>query len=649
MQSILHTLLEDDSSDSWIDLESHLFRFKCDSNGDHMKIEFNMSLLCSPNIDFCLLFDEQFMNKLNKKYDTYDLFISSWTTCNVYDGSTNTIKINRMVNQYYKIKKEIDYYKIELRLNGENMHTDHQKLRLLNLHLEKCTDRQRTVVRVESPDLWVRRSVYDSFRKYDALKFKCESLKIINKKTHHILKISSGCELGYLDKSVLYKAIIEELSGKNEIHQFFINQLNQKISKLKVSSIQMTHFCGFNFEHLNYMKSVFIDDLCLNSPEEWTFFQRYIAFANKLKISTFKNEEGNQSLQLFDVVSKSSLRKFHFEKMTHCVSCDEVVKLKNMKHLVSLKLLGDQSSMRDCLFQLILNNQRLQVFKSDYVVEEKTIQSIHKLVSNKTNNSMCNLSIVFESSCQSKKIVDMLHYYCNLTNLNIGFFFKSETSFLYGMLMSNNRKKLTHIHCRDMEEYDQGLEYISDFNSFECIRASKSAIEEHEQNKKSTYPNYSMCDSIHKFDKGQTIAHLFAKRNNACYMNHSLLKQLEHTPCVKKQWLPSTHLSLHGNPIVKQMFKEKNECSGLGELHGDVLCNVFEYASGSIWEESLLYNFPRVNKNFYQSATFYKNRLINEIEKNNGIQLTQGNNKLKRTRGDEENIENENHKKRKVF
>lgn len=654
MKSILFALLDNPSSNHRIDIKSDFFHLKCDTKGDGIKI--NLIMTQKFSIDLCNIFDEKLLSLLEEDYSFFEICIETTDSCKIYHQALDCFKINNNFDQCYTIKKnEYDQWKIKLCMHSENKNMDDPKIKLLDFHLKKCVDQSKTNLTVESYDLWIKKLVYDSFIKYKAHKFKCQLLRIYYLKTHYELSILSITDVSFLNENVIHHVHIKDLSENVIEHAIFLRHLNHKIQRLKVSKLKINELHEFDFQHLHYLKSVSIESLRLNDRTKYMFLQKYVAFANKLKISMFQNHDIKESSRLIDIVSKSSLRKFHIENMCNRVPYDDFKKLKQMNHLTSLKLLGSKSDISEYLIELLLDSPRLKVFESDYVISKRVLEKIKSHIVQDKNKSLCKLKISFNSNVEKEKIIEVINHFSNLSNLKIepG---RQDTMFLYGLILSGKKNKLSKIECKKESGVDLILTCISIFNKFKGFMKNESdSVEQYDKNRRIQHPHSSIYDLIDKFDSGETIAHYFAKLNNNNYMNDERLKQLENVPCVKRSWLPSTYLSFHGNPIVKEMFKEKKQSTGLGEIHSDILCNIFEFVAGSIWEESLLYNLPRVNKNFRLTATCYRNRLINQIEKINGIKIIGednetsniNHNKLKRTRCyHQEN--NENQKKRKV-
>jgi hypothetical protein len=170
-------------------------------------------------------------------------------------------------------------------------------------------------------------------------------------------------------------------------------------------------------------------------------------------------------------------------------------------------------------------------------------------------------------------------------------------------------------------EEDVALSKMSNLNNFKLFMSSRGDINEFLQALNHKHGIQDMRYHANKYYKSGTIAHQFAKMNNAEFLNHPHLKHLQHVPDLKKQWLPTTYLSLHGNPIVKEMFKTKNKKTGLGDLDHYLLLKVFEFIGDSLWEETLMSVIPRVNKHFCTSVRYYRHKMGNIVRVHNGMPL----------------------------
>lgn len=654
MEHILCSLLSEQTKTQSLKFDSDLYSVRYKKSESHVDIcfqQFNESF-----IDFCYVFDKKTIDLIVSRFSSFRIDI---TNDHFHNFDQRVRRTQSM--RHYSIKKKNDEISINISISNENKGTRDAYIDLLKLHLGECFDCSMTTVKIQSQDLWIQKKVYDLFIEHNVAVFICGTLTITNEKTHHYLDVTGSSNLDYLDRSLVYRVFINKLKLSSDIEAMFMNYLVLKLQRLKISKIHMREIMGidFNLDHPEYLKTVCIGNLCLDNCMKRCLFKKWIMFADKLKVKSFDNFKREKSHIMFNIMSKSILRKIHIESIKYNdIQSNDFKKLKQMKHLVSLKLMGQSLHMDNELIDLLITTDQLQVFCSNYIIPNARCESISKRIQETENRSMYKLSVCFENEYEKKCIRDIVCHYSDLTNLEIHFKSQSDARFLYGIIMSKQRNKLSQFSCCDVDGEDNVLHEISKFNSFKSIVQNWETMKHYKQIAKEDCSITPIGDFSDKYENGRTIAHLLSKIDVCSYMGNSQLKQLEDIPCMQRQWLPSTYLSLNGNPVVKRMFSEKNKDVGLGNLNIDILCVVFEYISGSIWEETLLHNLPRVNRNFYQSAQCFRYRMINNVRRLHGLETIEikqvdknmSSNKLKRCKyDDQEDVENSNQKKRKVF
>lgn len=603
MQQMYNSLLNSINQKSQtVKISSIDYKLKCHFRLNYASVEISVNQLIET--DLAPIFDDRLIQTMVSMYDDFYIDIKYQSEIDIGEKTdTSRYMIHRIHNSCY----------IDIEVSGENKWVEHPFLMLLSYHVNKCFSTYSTYVALNSNDLWVRKNVYDLYMSTNMVRFKCQSITMEKENNRHILSILDGSNISYINKDIDYLVYYEEPKSDNDDR--YIHAM-QQIVNLKMNELHSTRLVKDVIAYPEHLRKMKIHEFHRDDFEADTF-KRNIMFTDKLIISSFVgNFDQRAVFDIFRAISGSHMRKLSIQDVEHIQpSFADFNGLKDMANLVHLKIEGDPSQMNDGLFGVLLESKALQVFKSNYSLPQDKHQSPFF---QQKQNSMFHLKVKI-NGYQPEYVEQFMSKFPQLTNFYINMHqSRSVPHYLYNVLVSTEHNKISQMRYFKADGTEKTILSISNLFNFDSHVRHSDTIQDNELRFNNSR-NDSIYDLLKRYNKGRTLAHYFARHNNSDYMNDEKMRQLEGVEEISNRWLPSTYLSLHGNPIVQTMFNQINPNSGLGDLDIYILGNIFSFVSTSIWDETMLCNITRVNKNFQNAAIQYRNTLICQTYLRNGI------------------------------
>lgn len=507
-------------------------------------------------------------------------------------------------------------------------YNDQDMLDLLDLHLSTMlSEMDKSFVSCECDDPQTIKSIFDMFVKYKINCFKFRDNEVTRKCSHYHLKIGEKGDLNFIDHSLLYNVVYCIPKEKKRD-----DQITQLIGKLKLIGINASRTSNLNIETSPSLKAVTLSMVGLESIESCTHLSNMIMFADSLVLKPFEMDTLGSILKysemkkttfyrFFQTIFNSSIRHLEIDFSSNVDLGHDtpftlflVKGLTSMTKLRSLKIKGADKTKADLTGLITRDNSRIQVFESEFQMNREQIQRMSHYFKTHENHSIYSLSLsIFDDSYKNRDITQVIKSCPNLTLLKLIVGKETSTRSLDPYVFDKTSNKLSQIMYKpDFQGQDQTFWRISQLNNFKRY----FLVEPEKEKVVSSLKYYKNI-----FYKSGTIAHYYAKKNRVDLCDDEHLKHLEQVQDLKRNWLPSTYLSLHGNPKVKTMFAVVRKDQHFVALDHRALIRMFEFIGDSIWDENIFCSINRVNAQFYKSALIYRKIIENKIREKNKMEL----------------------------
>lgn len=627
--NFIKKLLSNKKGSSKRSFSNDIYSYNIDRTIEKNKLNIYIHLKKPICVDFFEYFSNDVMETIRQNCDHFILSI-------VIDNS-QVLEYNVNFNK----NEDTEFNDIKVWHDEENKNEQYFAFRLIEMHLKNVFKDIDINLQCDSKQMWVIRLLYKMFLDYKLLEFSIKDRKIAieNMQSFHKITMQGSGNLNFIDRNLKYEVCFKYTTHlKNSIDRYF----KHIIRDLHIIRLKLININEVKLNHAHLLKELVIQKINSEDADKDTFndLTRFVdtLIIKKLKIKDhqkFQKSQDSFIFSIFNSIFSSPIRKLSLfiSKGSHIALKNDdffsyfVDGLKQMNQLIVLKILGAKKMFLPRINELMTNDKsRLKVLETDFQWFEKEMQAVEQHFETSINNNIYKLSLSLEEPNKSLigKLMDKL---VNLTNLKIDFSNLSciDQSYLHPNILQKKSGKLYQIRINHKTggPVDPFIQQMTDINSFDKIPIKGTFEEiENRHGQINHMPDLNYYKNI--YYNNSTLAHYFSKYNNSILVNKPEFNHLESITDLKRGWHPSAYLSNRGNPIVKEMFKCElplNQCGtdNLGSLDFFIILDIFLMIGDSMWDETILCNLSRVNKNFHNCAMYYKKLIENRIRKRNNM------------------------------